>query len=1020
MDSIRDRSQAVHQAAIEIEQEMQMVTALKRLSIGGSYRDPDLPFEDAFPATPKMEYPYEFEASGEGDTVIDTDNSMWVPASAHPQLSPSKYKAHLANNIKDIERRVSNIERKNSMQSQSRSRPSSMSFETSFDALEDKRNSTPSLKDLTVELESLSIIRGMGATDAVTLARTLSSSSTGYTKVEKQAMNDMNQYPEYEQNISQPGNAYRGQRRDVDEHGNVSRRPNRRTKITEKPGKLNDLRQTIQNDPYSLVPQMETRKIWPKEYQRQRPNQQGRQNQYGLQDELNFQNRSKAGRSQHSHTYKQNYQQHPQAQQASSFPLQGYRQYTHDRMPQEGRTPQLRPQQQRAPNDHNYRRSRAQGTPGDQYGRSQGPGDDYVRSQPPQLQRPVTPQRATSPPAEERTNYYQRKHFQQQYGQTTAERQVFKRDLNNDLDLLKNELNEYKNNIRDEKVDEEDLLADIRTVETLHDSGIDDSLEDEAFGHNADYSSDDEVANLAYSSTDRLPLMGIANGATDKIMGVTKGYSDLDTHRALSGGKIGYSSNTTAPVLEPISPQKTTSKSDVPVTMKGSKSYNDVTASKLAPIAKKQSLDYQPSDGMVTTPTQATFLGAKTPTQSAYGEVMTPTQSTFGEAMTPTQSTFAEAKTPTQSLSETIPAPSADLKKLKKKKSFGLLTKSDDKTPKLKSKKSWTWLNSKVSASKEPVPPLPSLLKRAASASVVAGNHSRQRNNAMSSEELNIVKGARSTSLDASPKPTTREADVIAEEKPENAIAKFFKIKKEKKPAQLATPPASSDDSVTKSPKKKTGLNIFLSKKKSKRSLVPASPLFEESKATTSEEKLVRKLSKKSVKSVNEEPAKVSPKSQTEPETEEEAVAPAVSTQTIQEQLQKQIKRYSRPNQPIEFTDSAFGFPLPPPSQSTLIMLDYRFPVHVERAIYRLSHLKLANPKRSLREQVLLSNFMYAYLNLVNHTLYLLQSDGSETLDGDQPLFTNLGEEADQDTILEVPTETLELDEGLEQAIPDL
>lgn len=110
------------------------------------------------------------------------------------------------------------------------------------------------------------------------------------------------------------------------------------------------------------------------------------------------------------------------------------------------------------------------------------------------------------------------------------------------------------------------------------------------------------------------------------------------------------------------------------------------------------------------------------------------------------------------------------------------------------------------------------------------------------------------------------------------------------------------------------------------------------------------------------------------------------STLEVQEKLKKSIKRTSRANQPIEFTDSAFGFPLPPPSQSTLVMLDYRFPVHVERAIYRLSHLKLANPKRSLREQVLLSNFMYAYLNLVDHTLHLEQqmNTGAEGQNGEQ------------------------------------
>jgi hypothetical protein len=33
-----------------------------------------------------------------------------------------------------------------------------------------------------------------------------------------------------------------------------------------------------------------------------------------------------------------------------------------------------------------------------------------------------------------------------------------------------------------------------------------------------------------------------------------------------------------------------------------------------------------------------------------------------------------------------------------------------------------------------------------------------------------------------------------------------------------------------------------------------------------------------------------------------------------------------------------------------------------ERAIYRMAHMKLANPRRPLHSQVLLSNFMYSYL----------------------------------------------------------
>lgn len=101
-------------------------------------------------------------------------------------------------------------------------------------------------------------------------------------------------------------------------------------------------------------------------------------------------------------------------------------------------------------------------------------------------------------------------------------------------------------------------------------------------------------------------------------------------------------------------------------------------------------------------------------------------------------------------------------------------------------------------------------------------------------------------------------------------------------------------------------------------------------------------------------------------------MVPEPSTEDLKRSL-KVARRDTKPNQPLEMRDSAFGFPLPPVSKSTLIMLDYRFPIHVERAVYRLSHLKLADPKRPLYQQVLLSNFMYAYLNLVNHTLYLQQ-----------------------------------------------
>lgn len=56
--------------------------------------------------------------------------------------------------------------------------------------------------------------------------------------------------------------------------------------------------------------------------------------------------------------------------------------------------------------------------------------------------------------------------------------------------------------------------------------------------------------------------------------------------------------------------------------------------------------------------------------------------------------------------------------------------------------------------------------------------------------------------------------------------------------------------------------------------------------------------------------------------------------------------------------------PEPPPRQLKPD-IDYpwtRFSILEERAIYRMAHIKLANPRRALYSQVLLSNFMYAYL----------------------------------------------------------
>ena len=54
-----------------------------------------------------------------------------------------------------------------------------------------------------------------------------------------------------------------------------------------------------------------------------------------------------------------------------------------------------------------------------------------------------------------------------------------------------------------------------------------------------------------------------------------------------------------------------------------------------------------------------------------------------------------------------------------------------------------------------------------------------------------------------------------------------------------------------------------------------------------------------------------------------------------------------------------------PPHRELKPDVDYnwtRFSLLEERAIYRMAHIKLANPRRALYSQVLLSNFMYSYL----------------------------------------------------------
>lgn len=103
-------------------------------------------------------------------------------------------------------------------------------------------------------------------------------------------------------------------------------------------------------------------------------------------------------------------------------------------------------------------------------------------------------------------------------------------------------------------------------------------------------------------------------------------------------------------------------------------------------------------------------------------------------------------------------------------------------------------------------------------------------------------------------------------------------------------------------------------------------------------------------------------------------------TDSSQSQLQQQQLQQQLSNRQTATTGGAnttqpeiklpYDIPAHQASDKSLVMMYHRFPLHIERAIYRLSHMKLANPRRPLRQQVLLSNFMYSYLHLINYVYH--------------------------------------------------
>ncbi|OBA19740.1 hypothetical protein METBIDRAFT_12788 [Metschnikowia bicuspidata var. bicuspidata NRRL YB-4993] len=337
-----------------------------------------------------------------------------------------------------------------------------------------------------------------------------------------------------------------------------------------------------------------------------------------------------------------------------------------------------------------------------------------------------------------------------------------------------------------------------------------------------------------------------------------------------------------------------------------------------------------------------------------------------------------------------------------KNASLDLSMKKTRASPKKKIKKNWPWSKEKTASLK------------------IQKSASRDMHNPP-------VRSVSSPEILSSNKSLSAKEEISGKE---NAIAKFFKKRRSssasheklssdvhltesadypaREPLNQSDPKAGSKRNSRSSERRESAEDVsrvFGNKELKRENLDEDGKLTDDNRVTS---RIKNRI--KNMKKIHEE-KEVKPEEPAIPEEEntEDDDKPK-STVEVQEKLKKYIKRYSRPNQPLEFTDSAFGFPLPPPSSSTLVMIDYRFPVHVERAIYRLSHLKLANPKRSLREQVILSNFMYAYLNLVDHTLHLEQQMTLEDCDMEQP-------EGDLDFLGDQDIDTeFEADDGFEES----
>ncbi|KAG0168132.1 hypothetical protein DFQ28_005335 [Apophysomyces sp. BC1034] len=126
--------------------------------------------------------------------------------------------------------------------------------------------------------------------------------------------------------------------------------------------------------------------------------------------------------------------------------------------------------------------------------------------------------------------------------------------------------------------------------------------------------------------------------------------------------------------------------------------------------------------------------------------------------------------------------------------------------------------------------------------------------------------------------------------------------------------------------------------------------------------------SKNELRGSSEELDKVPPTEKAEPPLTESAGNNPTTTPNNNKRfvLSSLFSRKSSSSSKSSSTEHLSSGPTPPKDFQLNKINQNRLPIHVERAIYRMSHIKLANPRRPLQEQVLISNLMFWYLSIIS------------------------------------------------------